>query len=212
MNARFASSDPVRRQRRAAHLWFAGVIVLLGAGVWGGCSVKEHYDLLSFFFDGVPDPNAPLGVMPVGGGIPASYKQHKPYANGSCTECHPKLFVPVQNGSQICIKCHEGKEVEYPRMHGPVAASACLYCHSPHDSFYPALLRREPQELCQQCHDSFLLDSETVEAHGDDSRSCLECHSGHGGTDPYFLLESATTEPEPTESGSAGEETVGPNR
>jgi predicted CXXCH cytochrome family protein len=181
-------------RRNTRRLWYAAAFSLAAAAVWGGCSVEKNYDLLSFFFDGVPDPNAPLTDWTVKGGLPASYMAHKPFEEGRCTECHPKLFVPVQNGSQVCMKCHEGKDREKARMHGPVAANACLFCHSPHDSVYPALLRRAPQQLCRQCHDQFLLDTGRVAAHADDARNCLDCHNGHGGSNAYFLHDSVLEE------------------
>ena len=39
-----------------AVLW-VGVAVMLAAVVAGGCSSEKRYRVLSFFFDGVPDPN-----------------------------------------------------------------------------------------------------------------------------------------------------------
>lgn len=194
MNASRSLRAKVQSKRRSGRVWVAALFCVTAAGVWGGCSIKKNYDLLSFFFDGVPDPNAPLSEWTVGGALPASYMAHKPYEDGRCTECHPKLFVPVQDGSQVCMKCHEGADRAYDRMHGPVAARACLFCHNPHDSVYPALLRRAPRQLCMQCHDSFLLDTERVPAHADDSRNCLDCHTGHGGSDPFFLHDAVLDE------------------
>jgi len=181
-------------KRNKRRLLYAAIFSVSVAAIWGGCSIEKNYDLLSFFFDGVPDPNAPLDEWTIKGGRPASYMEHKPFEQGRCTDCHPKLFVPVQNGSQVCMKCHEGKDRDEPRMHGPVAANACLFCHNPHDSVYPALLRRAPQQLCRQCHDSFLLDTGRVEAHADDARNCLDCHRGHGGANAYFLHDSVLQE------------------
>jgi predicted CXXCH cytochrome family protein len=85
-------------------------------------------------------------------------------------------------------------------MHGPVVAAACLWCHAPHESAFSALLKDEPRNVCIGCHDQGLLGTERVPAHADESRSCLDCHYGHGGTRQYFIRDEVIKS-----SGSPGE-------
>jgi predicted CXXCH cytochrome family protein len=158
--------------------------------LWLGCSVQKHYKLLSFFFDGVPDPNAPI-TLAGGGRIPGLvYYPHKPYEDNQCAECHssPAEMVINRDDSSACLNCHAAVVNEYALMHGPVAAAACLWCHAPHESPLRPLLRARGPELCTQCHGLELMNSPQPPEHHDLKRDCLGCHFGHGGTDPFFLL------------------------
>jgi predicted CXXCH cytochrome family protein len=174
-----------RRIRR-----FAPWVVLVGAAVWSGCTVTpRNYKVLSFFFDGVPDPSIPPGAV-VGrgaGGKPTLVVVHKPFAEERCEECHTTKYRPSKNDSSICLKCHAAALTQYQRMHGPVAAAACLWCHSPHESAQPHLLRSADPKVCLQCHAPAMLESTRVAAHADESRACLDCHSGHGSDRAYIL-------------------------
>lgn len=165
----------------------AGILGLCAAGTWLGCSIERDHEMLSFFFDGVPDPHSADYLDGVFAKLPRM--KHKPFAEQQCRECHSSGPRVKDLTSSLCLKCHEDRVEEFPRMHGPVAAVACLICHSPHESVYPSLLRAEPYALCTQCHDESLLNTQVVAAHSDPTRSCIECHSGHGGADTFFLHE-----------------------
>ena len=82
-----------------------------------GCSVRKNYKTLSFFFDGVPDPNAPVHRVgrhrrarrraPNGQPVTMKMYRHKPYAEGKCDACHAadkKHLVTVK--AELCVKCH----------------------------------------------------------------------------------------------------------
>ena len=176
------------------------LLVLVGAGAvyWIGCSVQEHYETLSFFFDGVPDPNAPV----VGSGSAAAriagvtYFAHQPYVENACHECHedPSNIFGGRSDSTICLKCHAQVVDQYPMMHGPVAAVACLYCHKPHESTLPNLLRYEVPRLCRQCHVPGLLGAPQRPDHVQIEDACLDCHTGHGGRQRYFLENTTLKE------------------
>ncbi len=186
-----------RSGRRALAVALAAVACL--AVLWPGCSVEKNYRVLSFFFDGVPDPNAPVRRS-AGGGLGAGPAQaaivavHKPYAEEKCASCHVSRFQLTVNDSALCLKCHGEKPTEYAVMHCPVAAGACLWCHTPHESAYASLLKAPARDVCSQCHVPGTLSTRRTPAHADAARSCLECHSGHGGTRPYFIRE-ATAQP-----------------
>lgn len=160
--------------------------------LWAGCSIEKNYQTLSFFFDGVPNPEAKAraaAALTEDMRKSATYSIHKPFAEEQCAECHSGRIKITDRDSAICMKCHDKIPEQFPRMHGPVAARACLWCHSPHESAEAHLLRKPSREVCTQCHDPALLDGGKVAAHADKSVSCLDCHSGHGGNARMFLKE-----------------------
>lgn len=181
----------------------AMLVCALSAGVWSGCTVtKSNYKLLSTFFDGVPDPDAVMGTDGSGGAgsvkLP-SLSTHPPYIKEQCGDCHNTGARLNRNSSKLCLQCHEKVPTEHERMHGPVAAVACLWCHSPHESPQKHLLRDVDQKVCAQCHTPALLDAQREPAHADAARSCLECHTGHGGPKPFQLLRDQVPTPKPAE-------------
>ncbi len=190
----------------------------VGAFLSLSCSVRNNYETLSFFFDGVPDPNAPpvivdrfgkqispesygeIGAVPPPAGPTGS--SHPPFKNRECEGCHifPKSKVKQPSWTigapklafpveELCAKCHEPPQARF--VHGPVAMLRCDLCHEAHESRYPNLLRRESiNEVCVSCHldQTFV----TQEAHGDlDNRSCSECHDPHAGDNSAFLKPGA---------------------
>ena len=114
------------------------VPVLGGAFWWTGCSVERNYELLSFFFDGVPNPNA-LPILAASGDpatirASATYSAHTPYLEGECATCHGQGFTMRGIDVGVCLDCHAEVPDEHRYMHGPVAVGACLVCHVPHES------------------------------------------------------------------------------
>lgn len=180
--------------------WLAAGICL--AAVWQGCSAKRDYKVLSFFFDGVPDPNAIVSNSAPGGAADIrqspTFSIHKPYADEKCSECHSGRQVRIgSNDATVCLKCHQEKLAEHPVMHGPVVAGACLWCHNPHQSAYAALFKAAPREVCTQCHTNPAPAPERVPQHADPAASCLDCHFGHGGDQRYFLRPGIGSPPPP---------------
>jgi predicted CXXCH cytochrome family protein len=188
-----------------------------------GCSVERDYKTLSFFFDGVPDPNAPVRPVAVAldnsprspnqPDMPVKLYRHKPYAEGKCTECHTadkKQLITVK--AELCIKCHQPAMHQYAMMHGPVSVGQCVWCHEPHESDQQYLLKTTAPELCLQCHDRELLPSD--KPHQSDDANCLTCHVGHGSPKssllradnptlpPISTLLVSTTQPSPNDGGS----------
>lgn len=187
-----------RRRASARALVAAWGAAIVCAALWTGCTVsKRNYPVLSFFFDGVPDPSLPKGAVNRGDdGKPVFVVVHRPYFEEKCDACHRTKYRPTRNDSSACQDCHAVVKTAYPKMHGAVEANACLWCHSPHESSRPHLLRDADRKLCLQCHEYSLLSAAKVPAHRDESRGCLECHSGHGGTDAHLL--------KPANAGSSG--------
>jgi len=176
----------------AAALVFCGLLIVLAS-----CQEQRDYKVLSFFFDGVPDPNAPrpAGVLaPVHftsaqslESLPPRAFQHKPFALGQCSQCHlaDRKQLSRLSSVDLCVKCHQNTSKEFKVMHGPVSVGLCLWCHDPHESDQPHLLKSVGADLCLQCHDRQLLPSNP--AHQSDSSACLDCHLGHGGTEHALL-------------------------
>lgn len=177
----------------------ASLAVPLCAGVagliWSGCAVEKNYELLSFFFDGVPNPNA-LPITSTAGNPEfmrqsPTYSAHQPFLDDRCMECHGSNFTTGEVPLDVCLKCHGEVPQEYPRMHGPVPAGACLWCHVPHESAWAHLIKAPSRDVCAQCHDATMLSSRSVPEHQDETRQCLDCHYGHGGTSAYFLRSAS---------------------
>jgi predicted CXXCH cytochrome family protein len=177
------------------------------AATIGGCSTAEkRYRVLSFFFDGVPDPNAPPGSASATGSGEGGTAQtvkvvswvHKPYADGKCSECHggnvntTSSFESFQKvGSDVCLKCHKAELQKFTVMHGPVTAGECLLCHAPHESTVHGMLNDNAPAVCAKCHDRELLSSKPPE-HQLPNSQCLQCHVGHGGPKHNLLRIDAT--------------------
>jgi len=162
-----------------------------------GCSPEKQHDNLSYFFDGVPDPNADKTD-------PDSLKKkvindaknqvvsdetyiHPPYKD-ECKMCHASGFSNklLEKQPELCYICHEDMSKKFAYLHGPVASGFCTECHSPHTSKYKKLLVREGQNLCYFCHKK--KDVLKNEAHASiEETKCWECHNPHGGSDRTIM-------------------------
>jgi predicted CXXCH cytochrome family protein len=203
------------RRRTRRRVLAALAVIGGGAAVWSGCSVEKHYETLSFFFDGVPNPDAARTTSALPGATDASgvalavVSQHAAYEERRCSECHGETgeFAFRVSGfsdltSEVCMRCHADVLDEYEVIHGPVAAQECLWCHQPHESPYEDLLSYAPPKLCLDCHNLGLMGSQQIPEHMDLERNCLDCHLGHGGA-TRAMLRPEPVEPAPTETSNA---------
>ena len=172
------------------------------------CSQNTRYEVLCFFFDGVPapevedqgefDPTLGLGGEAEGAEDPGTFIVrkptvflHPPYRDRRCTECHNvyggKLVRPVEEG--LCWNCHVDITVGAAYVHGPVAALACLQCHHQHRAKNPKLLHKPPMETCLQCHqlEDLLPGPHHVKTETGTEYVCIECHNPHAGNVQFFL-------------------------
>lgn len=193
------------------------LLALAALALWSCSTPEASYEVLSFFFDGVPLPPSmrTTAVDEEGHPVALSVMVHDPYAAGRCVDCHGEVgqFTMSLSGysgvtSQVCLKCHEDVAHEYPVMHGPVASADCLACHEPHESLNAHLLIEPTPKLCLQCHAADDLRAAGTPQHEDLSKDCLACHHGHGGLDRNLLRidlsPPAPPEPQPVESVSEG--------
>jgi predicted CXXCH cytochrome family protein len=137
---------------------------------------------------------------------------HSPHASDG------EKLLP-KSGKDLCLTCHpKVLKKEYTLLHGPIKEGKCTPCHDPHASANSKLLIKGfPTELympyteneyalCFSCHKrDLLLFPETSYATGfrdgernlhyvhvnkkEKGRSCVSCHSIHGGTLPKLISE-----------------------
>jgi len=175
-----------------------GLLLLVVGGLWGCGTPRERYKVLSFFFDGVPDPDKPVAKATTQSVFAqqrvfgkAAVSVHAPFKQGLCDSCHKTATGAVMDFGEAykrCETCHKETRKQYPRMHGPVALGECRLCHRAHESTEPHLLAADSIKLCTQCHDAQLLSPKPWQ-HTDGETPCISCHSGHGGTEANLLNE-----------------------
>jgi predicted CXXCH cytochrome family protein len=179
----------------------AAISLIGGACLMPACTEQNRYRVLTFFFDGVPEPGsvptkgyaAPEGALVDGATAEdhaGGYKVygHTPYKEDRCADCHDILSGQLARTPEqgLCLTCHVVPAPGARYEHGPVAANDCTFCHHPHVSRYPYVLKYDPHTLCFQCHQA--ADLSTGQHHADlESGNCVDCHDPHGGTDRYFL-------------------------
>lgn len=215
--------DPITppQPRRRLRALRAAALLALAAGWWGCTVTEKNYKLLSFFFDGVPEPPGRPGAATGPARAAASGESmllsaHQFWVDRQCTMCHGEAarmgFFAAgfsELDSNVCLECHTGVLDEYPRLHGPVAAVACLECHNPHSSPHPSLLVAAAPQLCLRCHGFQLRESPPTPEHRDMDQDCLACHQGHGGGQGFLRQALETpragegTEPGPSWSAPA---------
>ncbi len=159
-----------------------------------GCGVQTRYKVLSFFFDGVPNPeekSRQLAADAAKAGQSAKEttqqkgSEHGPYASKQCNECHQRatntLVLPIE---ELCFKCH-ALDMKKKYAHGPAASGGCRVCHVPHSSSYRFLLVSEPEKFCFYCHDEKMITR--LEVHQGIDTGCTTCHDPHSSDNQHLL-------------------------
>lgn len=179
-----------------------GIIWGLAMILLSQCSPYAGKNMLTFFFDGVPENDTlTTGLTGPGETQADTVRQeellsvsaptrfiHYPYEEGDCASCHNELSLGtmVEDQPGLCYLCHEDQSAVYDYLHGPVAGGYCTACHDPHMSESGKLLRKTGDDLCFYCHER-----ESVlknEMHLDlDGMLCMDCHNPHGGEDKYIF-------------------------
>jgi predicted CXXCH cytochrome family protein len=185
---------------RGKNKWLVLLIVFLLFPV--ACSVQDHYRVLTFFFDGVPNPNVskqsdntkilkkdPDSTKVIAEAGRQDFFLHPPYLEKECDKCHnqERMGSLKQSMPGLCTQCHTDLDMQYDFMHGPVDAGYCTQCHNPHKAKEKKLLIRTGKELCLYCHDAEGLYQSPF--HDESSETnCIICHNPHG-SDNHSLLK-----------------------
>jgi len=178
-------------------VFLISIMILVSA-----CSSSSSYSILSFFFDGVPNPNEQK-VEIKNNNLDSSkvktredilkkanpkFVLHGPYRAKLCSDCHniDQGFKLIKKQPELCYQCHDNFQKAPKFIHGPVAAGYCTECHHPHRSKNKNLLLETGQKLCFKCHTEN--DIKANEDHPDiESENCVDCHDPHGNDEQYFL-------------------------
>lgn len=176
-------------------LTIAALLILVPAG--NGCAPGTRYQVLSFFFDGVPPPEGmgTTAATSASGKAPlrppkAVISKHAPYAKKQCNGCHtPMTNTLIATVPELCFGCHKMGEKQKRYVHAPSLAGFCRLCHDPHLSRHPYLLLAEPREMCFYCHNPE--DVAKNPAHADDQAPCTQCHNPHADNRYFLRVEPA---------------------
>jgi predicted CXXCH cytochrome family protein len=185
--------------------WISHTTLLITAFLLIGCSPKSGSGVLSFFFDGVPEPakqeqvatpaaavqKSDSGSIQLAQAVPAGpvLNVHTPYERRQCDKCHNNAAGSsrlTQSQTGICYACHQDYQVNNKYMHGPVAAGYCSACHAPHESVNEKLLKNTGQAMCLICHTDDQVNKNKAHA-TIGTTDCTKCHNPHGGNNTYFL-------------------------
>jgi predicted CXXCH cytochrome family protein len=179
------------------------VLIVIFLVYLSGCSTTQNFKVLSFLFDGVPNPandtayrlndslnKADSGALALNTLSKAGPKMiiHPPYQDKQCNSCHDQSTMGklIKSPPELCYQCHENFTVKYKVLHGPVAGGQCTMCHNPHSSANADLLIRTGQQLCLYCHDAEQVNNSAAHKEIKDT-NCTECHNPHGGENRYAL-------------------------
>jgi len=177
------------------HIFLLSFLLLLNLQ----CSSSTKYRVLSFFFDGVENPeqtnlvaadssgqvvNQDAGTNESRRSSEPQYYYHAIYQERACDACHnaEQSNMLIEQVPDLCYQCHENFSETYAYLHAPVEGGECLTCHKPHFATNKDLLVQTGQQLCFDCHDQEeLMAGETHSEIGE--TNCTECHNPHGGED-----------------------------
>jgi predicted CXXCH cytochrome family protein len=186
-----------------------GIVIGIGMTVLmfaAACSVQDHFRTLSFFFDGVPSPEAVRQAALVDSlkaaakdtsailaktATPTSFV-HQPYLEKKCDECHNTGSMGSQKQLMpgLCYQCHTDFGTQYTFEHGPSAGGYCTQCHHPHQSKEEKLLVRTGNGLCLQCHDTLLVVENPFHKISGET-NCITCHNPHGSNNRFLMQPGA---------------------
>lgn len=171
---------------RHAGLATCALVAVLGLG--GGCSTQARYEVLTFFFTGVPPPGeqqaAPQGAGKPAGAAPAARRARREFFR------EPVFFVHGPYGAGRCDKCHAvtaskpfrtaaGKAIE-PAGIGPARTNIGPRLAAP------------LKELCLSCHSEkayAVAEAQGLWMHGPVANGwCVACHNPHRAARKYMLL------------------------
>ncbi len=169
------------------------------------CDRYARYSVLSFFFDGVPHPDAqPEQAYTEKGDKPARPAAMPQFSHPSrnikdpCSFCHESRSNMLIPAKDVCIKCHGNIRNKLAYIHPPAAVD-CFLCHDVHNGKTVNMIKETGDSLCYNCHyskDGLELTDKTGTAHAmavKEKLPCLSCHNPHGGNSSDFIITGAET-------------------
>ncbi len=178
------------------------LLVIISLTFLVACSEETKYKVLSFFFDGVPNPFKKVKLEKVITVDSSKIKRrqlivkqselkmffHEPFRQRLCGDCHnlKKGNELLSQPPALCFKCHDNFLSEVQFKHGPASAGYCTECHHPHMDKNKFMLKRKGQKLCLYCHQMNDIIKNEVHLEIEDT-DCWECHDPHGSNEEFFL-------------------------
>lgn len=187
------------------------IIVVIVLSAITGCVGATKYEVLTFFFDGVPSPDTSAHIDSVSTAKMVSTQNdssddivkevsatstHRPYAEKKCSVCHDANSMSEAKTQilQRCQNCHPKFKEQYNYVHGPVAVFDCTSCHAPHQSDNAGLLKRAGDFLCTYCHKN--AGQSKIDQHSQIGIvKCLACHTPHFSNDNRFFVITGKSGP-----------------
>ena len=187
---------------------FAGIVLFCMIG----CDREARYKVLTFFFEGVPEPGAnkrgadanfvsmtnvqKLHLDRDGTRTVQVDKLGQKFASRhdfsrDCAQCHTgsmgsgrqELRAPLP---EMCYSCHGDLHKEGDYLHGPLYVGECVFCHDPHSSAFVHLQKAPQPDLCFRCHQK--ADVVLIPGHREALNGvCTVCHDPHGSSVPKLL-------------------------
>lgn len=187
--------------------WHLLLITILITGIFViSCTPQEKFIILSFFFDGVPEPeiqeltsiqdsikeSASINQIAVSSKKESTIIFHEPYKNKNCTNCHAENSMGDIKETQpgLCYNCHNNFDQIYSNLHGPIQNGYCTVCHHPHKAKNKNLLVSKGQNICFTCHDITAVNENNIHVNIEDL-NCINCHNPHGGENKYNLKKNS---------------------
>ncbi len=147
------------------------------AAISAACSVEDHYELLSFFFDGVPTPEE-LAARRAAAEQPETLS--------------PEAMTSLSNEERNALLARHVEAIQVSE-HPPVKQGLCEKCHTRRPNSgavgtqwlgdIPQLVA-PPDELCFRCHEA----PKGTYLHGPAaSGNCIVCHQAHESLNPHLL-------------------------
>ncbi len=156
-------------------------------GLPSGCSTETHYQMLTFFFTGVPAPGeeqaASKEAEKPAGAAPASKRTRREFFQ------EPQFFVHGPYGAGQCDRCHA---VAASKPFRTEAAEAIKPAAAPERKSIGPRLAAPLKELCLTCHSDMaytVAQAQGLWMHGPVANGwCVACHSPHRSARQYMLL------------------------
>lgn len=116
---------------------------------------------------------------------------HGPVSAGYCTTCHHPhgselKFLLRREGQELCIVCHQKRDIMANPIHLNFEEVNCTKCHNPHGGATKMLLRKN---ACVECHKNLTENKPSI--HGPvGSGDCNMCHLTHAAKQKNLLIQS----------------------